>query len=138
MNLNPTILKLQTSVFRNPNINRMTVKNIQEVNEAVIILRHFIDLSARLLPILYKLDKIAEPTDADIRDKNRILEVFQSYNFETQTSNLLLESNVLELIKQCYLEIQNNELSLAKDDSFLAFLEEYNRLKNNWRIIENN
>lgn len=116
----------------------MTVKNIQEVNEAVIILRHFIDLSARLLPILYKLDKIVEPTDADIRDKNRILEVFQSYNFETQTSNLLLESNVLELIKQCYLEIQNNELSLAKDDSFLAFLEEYNRLKNNWRIIENN
>ncbi len=79
----------------------MTVKNIQEVNEAVIILRHFIDLSARLLPILYKLDKIAAPTETDIRDKNRILEVFQSYNFETHTSNLLLESNVLELIKQC-------------------------------------
>lgn len=116
----------------------MTVKNIQEVNEAVIILRHFIDLSARLLPILYKLDKIAAPTATDINDKNRILEVFQSYNFETQTSNLLLESNVLELIKQCYLEIQNNEVSRSKEDSFLAFLEEYNRLKNNWRIIENN
>jgi hypothetical protein len=36
------------------------------------------------------------------------------------------------------LEIQNNEVSSAKEDSFLAFLEEYNRLKNNWRIIENN
>ena len=116
----------------------MTVKNIQEVNEAVIILRHFIDLSARLLPILFKLDKIAEPTEADIRDKNRILEVFQTYNFETQTSRLLLESNVLELIKQCYLEIQNSEYSGSKEDRFVAFLEEYNRLKNNWRIIENN
>lgn len=116
----------------------MTVKNIQEVNEAIIILRHFIDLSARLLPILYKLDKIASPTEAEIRDKNKILKVFQSYNFETQTSEFLVESNVLELIKQCYLEIQNNERSLAKDDSFIAFLEEYNRLKNNWRLIENN
>jgi hypothetical protein len=116
----------------------MTVKNIQEVNEAIIILRHFIDLSARLLPILYKLDKIASPTEAEIRDKNKILKVFQSYNFETQTSEVLVESNVIELIKQCYLEIQNNERSLAKDDSFIAFLEEYNRLKNNWRLIENN
>ena len=116
----------------------MTVKNIQEVNEAIIILRHFIDLSARLLPILYKLDKIASPTEAEIRDKNKILKVFQSYNFETQTSEVLVESNVLELIKQCYLEIQNNQRSLAKDDSFIAFLEEYNRLKNNWRLIENN
>jgi hypothetical protein len=116
----------------------MTVQTIREVNDAIIILRHFIDLSARLLPILYKLDKIASPTEADIRNKNKILTVFQSYNFETQTTEVLVESTVLELIKQCYLEIQNNERSMAKNDSFIAFLEEYNRLKNNWRIIENN
>lgn len=116
----------------------MTVKNIQEVNEAIIILRHFIDLSARLLPILYKLDKIASPTETDIRSKNKILKNFQSYNFDTQTSGILVESTILELIKRCYLEIQNNEPSMVKDDSFIAFLQEFNRLKNNWRIIENN
>lgn len=116
----------------------MRVKNIQEVNEAIIILRHFVDLSARLLPILYKIDRLPNPTEAELNDKKRILAVFKTYNFETKASNVLIESNVLELIKNCYLQILYNDELSNKENSLVEFLNEYNRLKNNWRMVEYN
>ena len=116
----------------------MKVKNIQEMNEAVFILRHFIDLSARLLPLLYKLDQKITPSIQDLRDKEKILTVFRTYNFETKTSEVLLESHILDLIRDCYSNITKEDLFINKQVSLTNFLTEYNRLKNSWRIIENN
>ncbi len=115
----------------------MKVKNIQQVNEAVFILKHFIDLSSRLLPILFSLDQKISPSKSEERDKKRILDVFNTYKFDTNTSQVLLESDILFLIRKCYLEILNEE-SMHKRESLSAFLKEYNRLKNNWRLVENN
>lgn len=116
----------------------MKVKHIQEMNEAVFILRHFIDLSARLLPLLFKIDQNIEPTLEESRDKEKILTVFRSYKFETDTSKVLLESNILELIKTCYLNVIYEVPSVNKQAGLADFLNEYNRLKKNWRMIENN
>jgi hypothetical protein len=116
----------------------MKVKNIQEMNEAVFILRHFIDLSARLLPLLFTLDQKIEPSPEESRNKEKILSVFKSYKFETDTSKLLLESNILELIKICYLNVIYEVPSVNKQAGLANFLNEYNRLKKNWRMIENN
>lgn len=116
----------------------MKVKNIQEMNEAVFILRHFIDLSARLLPILFKIDQKITPSYDELRNREKILNVFKKYKFDTNTSNLLLESNILELIKKCYTIITEENASVIKQDCLTDFLNEYNRLKNNWRIVENN
>jgi hypothetical protein len=116
----------------------MNVKSIQEMNEAVFILRHFIDLSAKLLPLLFKIDQKIEPTVEEIRDKEKILSVFQTYNFDTKTSKVLLESNILDLIKTCYVEITKENGQFKKQDCLTDFLNEYNRLKNNWRVVENN
>ena len=116
----------------------MKVKNIQEMNEAVFILRHFIDLSARLLPLLYKLDQKITPSIDDIHNKEKILTVFRTYNFETKTSEILLESTILDLIRDCYSNIIKEDLITNKQVSLTNFLTEYNRLKNNWRIVENN
>lgn len=116
----------------------MNVKSIQEMNEAVFILRHFIDLSAKLLPLLYKIDQKIEPTYEEIRDKEKILSVFKTYKFDTASSKVLLESNILDLIKRCYLEINYENTAQHKQNSLADFLNEYNRLKLNWRIIENN
>lgn len=116
----------------------MKVKNIQEMNEAVFILRHFIDLSSRLLPLLFKIDQKISPSVQEIQDKEKILNVFKTYNFENKTSKLLLESNILELISDCYTHFTSDEVSLTKKNSLTDFLNEYNRLKNNWRIVENN
>ncbi len=108
------------------------------MNEAVFILRHFIDLSARLLPLLYKIDQKITPTHKEIRDKEKILTVFRTYNFETKTSQVLLESNILDLIRECYSNITTEDIFINKQVSLTDFLTEYNRLKNNWRIVENN
>jgi len=116
----------------------MKVKNIQEMNEAVFILRHFIDLSARLLPLLYKIDQKITPNLEEIRDKEKILAVFKTYNFETKTSQVLLESNILDLIRACYSNIIKEDIFINKQVLLTDFLKEYNRLKNNWRIVENN
>ncbi len=117
----------------------MKVKNIQEMNEAVFILRHFIDLSARLLPLLYKLDQKITPSIEDIRDKEKILTVFRTYNFETKTSELLLESNYFRFNYEIAIPILPKKiLFINKQVSLTNFLTEYNRLKNNWRIVENN
>ncbi len=116
----------------------MKVKNIQEMNEAVFILRHFIDLSARLLPLLFKIDQTIEQTQRDVVNKEKILTVFRSYNFEIHTSKVLLESNILELIKTCYMHVIHDAPAIFKKASLVDFLNEYNRLKKNWRMIENN
>ena len=116
----------------------MRVKNIQQVNEAVFILRHFIDLSAKLLPILYKLDQRTSPLDEEIRDKEKIMTVFKNYHFDTNTSKLFLESNILELIKSCYDNHLYDETKINKQQCLAEFLNEYSRLKGNWRMIENN
>lgn len=108
------------------------------MNEAVFILRHFIDLSARLLPLLYKLDQKTNPLDEEIRDKEKIMVVFNTYNFSTNTSKFLLESNILELIKNCYQQITEEYTKDSKQDALTAFLNEYNRLKTQWRQIELN
>lgn len=116
----------------------MRVKNIQQVNEAVFILRHFIDLSAKLLPILYKLDQRISPLSEELRDKDKIMAVFRNYHFDTNTSMLFLESNILDLIKINYMNYVNEDSKSEKQKSLADFLNEYNRLKNNWRMIENN
>jgi len=119
-------------------LSAMKVKNIQHMNEAVFILRHFIDLSARLLPLLYKLDIKDEPSPEEIRDKDRIIAVFNTYNFSTNTSKFLLESNILDLIKNCYQLITEENTTEAKREALTSFLNEYNRLKTNWRQVELN
>lgn len=116
----------------------MKVQNIQHMNEAVFILRHFIDLSARLLPLLYKLDQKSNPLDEEVRDKEKIMAVFNTYNFSTNTSKFLLESNILELIKTCYKKVTEENTKELKQDALTAFLNEYNRLKTHWRQIELN
>lgn len=116
----------------------MRVKNIQQVNEAVFILRHFIDLSAKLLPILFKLDQRISPLGAEIKDKEKIMTVFRNYHFDTNTSMLFLESNILDLIKLSYLNYVNEDPKSTKEQCLADFLKEYSRLKENWRMIENN
>lgn len=108
------------------------------MNEAVFVLRHFIDLSARLLPLLYKLDQKVTPLEEEIRDKEKIISVFKTYKFNTNTSKFLLESNILDLIKQCYLAITEGDSNNDKQEGLTAFLKEYNRLKTHWRQIELN
>ncbi|NRA12539.1 MAG: hypothetical protein HRT57_11350 [Crocinitomicaceae bacterium] len=119
----------------------MNVKQINNVNEALLILRHFIDLSAKLLPFLDELDKKRNPTFTELSNRNKIMSVYENYSFDTSTSKRLLDSDVLELIKETFDSISEKTISNKKpkrNTSLRMFLMEHRRLQENWYIVRSN
>jgi hypothetical protein len=115
----------------------MRSREIGNINEAILVLKHFIDLSARLLPFLHELETKNKPTPEEYRNKMRIREVYESYEFDPSTSKILLNSDVLELIKSSFNSIIANR-RCRRNQTLTAFMQEYERLKSNWEYIESN
>lgn len=120
----------------------MTSQQIGNINEAVLVLRHFINLSARLLPFLEELQQKQHPTVKEMVDRSRIIDVYQNYRFDTRTSEMLLDSNVLELIKESFENISsqtNLYRSRGRTNRKLrSFLQEHRRLREKWDLIDAN
>lgn len=114
----------------------MKVEKIEQINEALFILRHFINLSARLLPFLDELAKNKQPSEAEMNDKNKIINVFVNYSFDTNTSKILMDSEILEYIRSTFRSIvQQSEDSTTELDRFLS---EHSRLRKKWKYIDAN
>lgn len=129
--LNTVRFIYRTCLFTPP----MKTQQITQINEALLVLRHFIDLSARLLPFLEELQSKDRPSLEEQHNLNKIVNVYQSYTFDTNTSRTLLNSNVLELIKESFEALNTT----CPDDNrrpnsrpLRKFLLEYKRLSDNW------
>lgn len=113
--------------------NIIQTNKITEINEALFIIKHFVDLSAKLLPILAELQLKNELSPKEKLDKAKIETVFDSYSFDTASSEILMNSPILHLIKEAY-----NEMSLKQAHDVLPamkrFKDEYNRLKKIWSM----
>lgn len=121
--------------MRRHTVHIMKSEEIAAMNEANMILRHFVNLSAKLLPFLDELTRKSNPSNEEIISKHKIESVFNNYNFDTKTSEMLIGSNVLELIKSCFdaLSTQSNlERSRKMNPTLVKFLSEYQRLSANW------
>lgn len=119
----------------------MKAKHISNVNEAILVLRHFIELSAKLLPFLEELEKKKDPTVRDLVSKQKIIEVYRNYEFDIDTSQLLMNSNILDLIKSsfetiCSRETRDSRRKISKP--LRKFLLEHQRLQRSWELIEAN
>ena len=126
--------KMQQSV-------NISLKDIHNVNEALLVLRHFIDLSSRLLPFLDELQRIDDPSDKESYDKRRIIEVYESYHFDTKTSEVLIGSNILELIKESFHTLANcssDQHYKTAQKKLVRFILEHKRLDNKWKFIGSN
>jgi hypothetical protein len=112
--------------------NILNSQKITEINDALVIMQHFIDLSSRLLPFLAKLHAKENLNSKEQSDMNKIISVFNSYNFDVESSEILMNSPVLRLIKSSYhqLLLSEKEKALEKIE---PFMQEYHRLKNNWK-----
>ena len=116
----------------------MNAQEITHLNEANLVLRHFINLSAKLLPFLDELQRKKNPSLQELKNKNKIIDVFENYNFDTRTSEMLIGSNVLELIHKAFVHISETSYFLkpGQENPLLKkFLLEYQRLRYSW---ENN
>ncbi len=117
----------------------MTARNIQRINEAVYILRNFIDLSAELLPFLVELQYSKKLSESDEQDKERIIEVYKNYSFDTETSKLLMNSSIMELIQKSFSYITDGKHSKDITKKQLKeFRKEHLRLHKNWSLIDSN
>lgn len=131
---NRLIDKMQQSV-------NISLRDINNVNEALLVLRHFIDLSSRLLPFLDELQRINDPTDKENYDKQRIISVYDSYHFDTKTSEILIGSNILELIKDSFHALAHcspEKNQKATQKNLVRFILEHKRLSDKWKFIGSN
>ena len=118
----------------------MRSKHISDVNEAILVLRHFVELSAKLLPFLDELERKKAPTMHNLKSRDKIIAVYRNYEFDTQTSKVLMNSDVLELIKTSFENICNRKNRSRKNHSrpLIQFLREHDRLQRNWGIVQAN
>lgn len=114
--------------------------DIKKYNEANLVLRHFIQRSARLLPIFADL-KVSGLKDRQSKQNfSAIANLFQHFNFDDETSKHLINSDILERIRNCFHAIYNADILSEEASQKLLnhFFEEYNRLMQNWIRIELN
>ena len=119
----------------------MRVREIGQINEAILVLRHFIDLSARLLPFLDELQRKRQLSIEEKYNRTRIIDVYENYNFDTATSKVLLNSNVLDLIKESFWLLysnENNRSDMKSRRALRKFLLEHKRLQDDWFQIDAN
>ncbi len=115
----------------------MKSREIGNINEALFVLRHFIDLSAQLLPFLYELENKHDLSLIEKQKKLKICEIYEQHEIDANTSVVLINSNVLELIKTSFQSILHDK-RVHRFKNLKKFLKEYDRLKNNWNSIEAN
>ncbi len=111
------------------------------MNEALLVLKHFIDLSARLLPFLDELQRKDTPTEQEQHDKQRIIAVYNNYHFDTKTSEILINSNILELINESFQtlsECQTPEQYQVAQRKLVTFILEHKRLTDKWSFVNAN
>jgi len=118
----------------------LRTNDIYQLNEANLILRHFVDLSAKLLPFLNELENKKHLSASEELDKQKIIDVFISYQFDIKTSETLIGSNILELIQKTFEHIiYSKKLNKRTERKMLhSFLLEHKRLSDNWEQIDAN
>lgn len=114
----------------------MKTSQIEDINEALLVLRHFIDLSAELLPMLYVLKQKPNPTNVEIENIKKIQDVYEQYAFDTDTSRLLIGSDILDLIQSTFYKMafKSSKHPIIARKNLYAFLDEYKRLQHNWEL----
>ncbi len=113
----------------------MKTRNIEHINHAVVVLRHFIELSSKLLPFLEELNNKRNPTQNDLEDKKKIIEAYRSYDFDPTTSEALMGSPILFLIRSNFEKMIGNQQDRR---TMREFKLELSRLRKNWKRIDAN
>jgi hypothetical protein len=107
----------------------MRTNNIQSINTAVNVMKHFVELSAKLLPYYEKITRNSAGNLKAQDDQEKIAAVYEAYQIDPQSSEVLLNSNILEIILEGFRSIKRRkEVGEAKVKSLLAaFHEEYEK-----------
>jgi hypothetical protein len=115
----------------------MNARAIESLNLAVNVMRHFIELSAKLLPYYEQITRSENNSPVRQNVEKKIASVYEGYNVDPNSSLFLINSEIIGLIQEGYLSIK--ERKIHGEDQVQYFLEkfreEYDRLQTNWSTI---
>lgn len=121
-----------------PYKQKMNYTIVQEVNSAVCVLKHFIHLNKKILPIFRDLSLITHPTEEQKDKIVRIKEAIDYYQFDNTTSLVFFDSPILEIIKTCYDAIILKKEKKTINNYINDFYTEYEKLTHDWEQVEKN
>lgn len=112
--------------------------SIEEVNSALIVLRHFIELNEKLLPMLLHLKLKKNKQAKDLADIEKIMCTFETFHFDVKSSQILMNSSILTYIKDAYKAIIEDSESLNTEVKLMLFVRELSKLRKNWQLVLQN
>lgn len=119
-------------------ISPLKSNTIVQVNEALVVLKHFIELNYKVLPELEALIESKSQHPIDLARISKIKTEIESFKFSRKASEILMNSSILEYTKTAYKSIIEEEDRLTKAKKMMLFKSECLRLKKNWRFIQSN
>ncbi len=116
------------------------LSQIRQLNEALLVMKHFVELSAHLLPYLERITRKKRLSKKEKMDKDFVFDVYDNYEVDASTSRILLDSDIIQLILKSYssLKERNEENELEATYNLNKFYKEYHRLLQNWNRVEMN
>lgn len=105
---------------------------IEKRNEAVQLLKNFVKLSSVLLPYYAELRRKESLSAYELNEKERLENIYQNYNANTAASIVLINSNILEIIKDTFSSITENPKSRKSSILLREFNTEWVKLRNDW------
>lgn len=125
--------------FESQHNKMLKLASIQQINEGLVVMKHFFELNRKLLPLYFNLNIKKEKSVRDYLDIDKINSVNDSYNFDVKASKVLLNSDILDYIQNAFFVIQNEGSDLNEKKAALnIFMSEYNYLKKNWENVDAN
>lgn len=104
---------------------------VKERIQAVFILQKFVRMSRFLLPAYFDLIQKNELTEKEERRLLKIQDVYDSFKASSETSLLLINSNILDLIKGIY-SLSTLETDVKTTQTYKEFIQESDVLINKW------
>lgn len=99
--------------------------------KAVFILQKFVRMSRFLLPAYVELKQKEELTPKEQSKLQRIKRVYASFKASSEVSKSLINSNVLDLIKNLFV-LSNVDKHVKTSETYKEFIEECDGLIHKW------
>lgn len=118
----------------NYQLDDMRTKNIESINTAVNVMKHFVELSSKLLPYYEKITREQRVSQKIQAEKEKIAALYDNNKINPESSEVLMNSKILSIIFEGFQTIKNRStVGEGKVRELLGkFFREYEKLQNNW------
>jgi hypothetical protein len=117
-------------------LENMNALAIESLNLAVSVMRHFIELSAKLLPYYEKATRNNALKANHLEVEQKLAAVYEKYDVDPSSSEFLMNSEIIGYIQKGYDAIKKrHEQGEEQVKHYMTqFTEEYNTLKQRWEM----